>query len=95
MTGSNGAPGLPASYRPLSVAGGIRAAMGRDPGRIAVRHGRQERTYRDLAARIDRVSAWMVEGLGLEPGRRAIPGGTDRVLEIVGGRGQAGFAERP
>ena len=92
MTASNGAPGLPASYRPLSVAGGIRAAMGRDPGKIAVRHGQHERTYRDLVARIDAVSTWMAGGLGLEPGTHGaiLAGNCIEYLEIVAGAAQAG-----
>ena len=92
MTASNGAPGLPASYRPLSVAGGIRAAMGRDPGKIAVRHGQHERSYRDLVARIDAVTAWMAGGIGLEPGTHGaiLAGNCIEYLEIVAGAAQAG-----
>ncbi|MDE0130418.1 MAG: class I adenylate-forming enzyme family protein [Gammaproteobacteria bacterium] len=93
MTNANGAPGLPASYRPLSVAGGIRAAMGRDPGKIAVRHGEKERSYRDLVSRIDRVSAWMLDGLKLEPGTHGaiLAGNCIEYLEIVAGAAQAGI----
>lgn len=93
MTGSDKGRGIPASYRPLSVAGGIRAAMGRDPGKIAVRHGAQERTYRDLVSRIDRVSAWMLDGLKLEPGTHGaiLAGNCIEYLEIVAGAAQAGI----
>ena len=93
MTGSDKGPGIPASYRPLSVAGGIRAAMGRDPGKIAVRHGAQERTYRDLVSRIDRVSAWMLDGLTLKPGTHGaiLAGNCIEYLEIVAGAAQAGI----
>ena len=93
MTGSDKGPGLPASYRHLSVAGGIRAAMSRDPGKIAVRHGAQERTYRDLVSRIDRVSAWMLDGLKLEPGTHGaiLAGNCIEYLEIVAGAAQAGI----
>ena len=91
--GSNGVPDLPASYRPLSVAGGIRAAMSRDPGKIAVRHGDRERNYRDLVSRIDRVSAWMLDGLKLEPGTHGaiLAGNCIEYLEIVAGAAQAGI----
>ena len=91
--GANGAPGLPASYRPLSVAGGIRAAMGRNPGKIAVRHGEKERSYRDLVSRFDRVSAWMLDGLKLEPGTHGaiLAGNCIEYLEIVAGAAQAGI----
>ena len=93
MTRSSGEPELPASYRPLSVAGGIRAAMGRDPGKIAVRHGKHERTYRDLVSRIDRVSAWMADGLGIEPGTHGaiLAGNCIEYLEIVAGAARAGI----
>ena len=93
MTGSDKGPGLPASYRPLSVAGGVRAAMGRDPGKIAVRLGGQERTYRDLVSRIDRVTAWMLDGLKLEPGTHGaiLAGNCIEYLEIVAGAAQAGI----
>ncbi|MYE48833.1 MAG: long-chain fatty acid--CoA ligase [Gammaproteobacteria bacterium] len=91
--GANGLPVLPASYRPLSVAGGIRAAMSRDPGKIAVRHGERERSYRDLVTRIDRVSAWMLDGLKLEPGTHGaiLAGNCIEYLEIVAGAAQAGI----
>ena len=93
MTGSNGVPGLPASYRPLSVAGGIRAAMSRDPGKIAVRDGERKRSYRDLVSRIDKVSAWMLDGLKLEPGTHGaiLAGNCIEYLEIVAGAAQAGI----
>ena len=93
MTGSDKGPNIPASYRPLSVAGGIRAAMSRDPGKIAVRHGGQERTYRDLVSRIDRISAWMLDGLKLEPGTHGaiLAGNCIEYLEIVAGAAPAGI----
>ena len=93
MTGSDKRLDIPASYRPLSVAGGIRAAMGRDPGKIAVRHGGKERTYRDLVSRIDRVSAWMLDGLKLEPGTHGaiLAGNCIEYLEIVTGAAQVGI----
>lgn len=93
MMSANGIPELPASYRPLSVAGGIRAAMSRDPGKIAVRHGDEERSYRELVSRIDRVSAWMLDGLKLEPGTHGaiLAGNCIEYLEIVAGAAQAGI----
>lgn len=93
MMGANGVPDLPASYRPLSVAGGIRAAMHRDPGKVAVRHGERERSYRDLVSRIDKVSAWMLDGLKLEPGTHGaiLAGNCIEYLEIVAGAAQVGI----
>lgn len=93
MMSANGVPGLPASYRPLSVAGGIRAAMSRDPGKIAVRHDGKERSYRDLVSRVDRVSAWMLDGLKLKPGTHGaiLAGNCIEYLEIVAGAAQVGI----
>ncbi len=91
--GANAVGDLPASYRPLSVAGGIRAAMGRDPGKIAVRQGARELSYRDLVSRIDRVSAWLLDGLKLAPGTHGaiLAGNCIEYLEIVAGAAQAGI----
>ena len=93
MTGLDKGPNIPVSYRPLSVAGGIRAAMSRDPDKVAVRHGRRERTYRNLVDRIDRISAWMLDGLKLEPGTHGaiLAGNCIEYLEIVAGAAQAGI----
>ena len=93
MMSAHSVPDLPASYRPLSVAGGIRAAMRRDPGKIAVRHGEHERTYREFVSRMNRISAWMIDGLKLEPGTHGaiLAGNCIEYLEIVAGAAQAGI----
>lgn len=86
-------PRPPSSYRPLSIAGGIRAAMHRDPPKIAVRCGDAERSYGDLVTRIDRVSTFLLDGLGLAPGVHSaiLAGNCIEYLEIVGGASQAGI----
>ena len=86
-------PRPPSSYRPLSIAGGIRAAMHRNPAKIAARCGDAERSYGDLVARIDKVSALLLDGLGLEPGAHGaiLAGNSIEYLEIVAGASQAGI----
>ena len=48
--------GLPATFQHLSIAAGVRAAAGRDPQRLAYKHGDRTRTYGQLIERIDRVT---------------------------------------
>lgn len=83
----------PSSYRPLSIAGGIRAAMYRNPAKVAVRCGDAERSYRDLVARIDKVSTFLLDGLGLPAGAHGVilAGSSIEYLEIVAGASQAGI----
>ena len=86
-------PRLPSSYRPLSVAGGIRAAMHRSPAKIAARCGNVERSYKDLVTRIDNISTWLLDGLHLEPGAHGaiLAENSVEYLEIVAGAAQAGI----
>ena len=86
-------PRPPSSYRPLSVAGGIRAAVHRSPAKIAVRCGNVERSYKDLVTRIDKISTWLLDGLHLEPGAHGaiLAENSVEYLEIVAGAAQAGI----
>jgi long-chain acyl-CoA synthetase len=85
---------LPATFRHLSLAGGIRAAAARDPGKIAYRHGERTRTYAQLVERSDRVSGLLASGLGLRPGRHAaiVAANSIEYMELVIGASQAGVA---
>jgi long-chain acyl-CoA synthetase len=62
---------LPASFRSMTMAEGLRAAMLRTPDKIAVIHGAETRSYRDLVARIDRVANAALADLKLAPGETA------------------------
>ena len=64
-------PDLPATFRHMGMTSGLRAAAGRNPGKLAYRHGDKERRYGELVERIDRVSAALTDGLGLKPGSHA------------------------
>ena len=88
--------GLPASFRHLSIADGIRAAAGRAPNKIAYRHGQRTRTYADLIDRIDRVTTAMTADLGLSVGDHGaiVAANSIEYMEIVIGAAQAGVALR-
>jgi long-chain acyl-CoA synthetase len=84
----------PPTFQHLSLVGGIRAAMHRAPEKVAYRHRDRTRTYRDLLDRIDRVTAGLAAGLGLEPGQHGAIVGKNSIeyMEIVLGASQAGVA---
>lgn len=60
---------VPETYRPFTVSSGVRTSALKYPDRVALRHGRAERTYRELVARIDALAATANGTLGLEPGQ--------------------------
>jgi non-ribosomal peptide synthetase component F len=47
---------LPQTYQHLSIAGSVRAAMSRNPDKQALKHGENQRSYRQLIDRADRIS---------------------------------------
>lgn len=61
---------LPATFRHLTIAGGIRAAAARTPEKAAVGMEGRSLNYRTLIERIDRVSNAARVGLKLEQGDR-------------------------
>ena len=61
----------PESFRAMTMAGGLRAAMQRHPQKIAVIHGAEKRTYGELIARMDRVTDAAIAQLHLAPGDTA------------------------
>ena len=84
----------PPTFQHLSLVGGIRAAMHRAPDKVAYRHRDRTRTYRELLERIDRVTAGLTAGLGLQPGQHGAIVGRNSIeyMEIVLGASQAGVA---
>jgi long-chain acyl-CoA synthetase len=82
----------PPTYRPITISDGIRASLGREPNKVALRQGARELTYRSLVERIDRVSNAVLDGLGLERGDRAalLSPNTIEFVEIVCGLAEAG-----
>lgn len=85
---------LPFSFQHLSLAAGLRAAMYRNPGKIACRHRDLTRSYAELLSRIDRVSSALNSGLRLQPGTHGaiVARNSIEYMEIVIGASQAGIA---
>lgn len=86
-------PALPDTFRHMTMAGGIRSSMRRNPGKTALICAGRSLTYASLVDRIDRVCA-MAGGLGLHPGDRAaiVAGNCLEYIEIVDGLAEAGIA---
>jgi long-chain acyl-CoA synthetase len=57
----------PESYRPLSLPEGLRSAMTRNPGKIAIRYGGREMTYQTLVERYERLGR-VIADFGPGPG---------------------------
>jgi long-chain acyl-CoA synthetase len=85
---------LPPTFRSMTMAAGIRAAMRRAPDKIALIHGRQQRSYRDLSARIDLATNATISDLRLKPGQNAaiVARNCLEYIEIVCGLPEAGVA---
>ena len=85
---------LPANYRPMTMASGIRSCALREPDRLALRCGERELTYGQLVDRIDRVAALARHRFGLARGDRAaiVSGNCLEYIEIVDGLSEAGVA---
>ena len=84
---------LPFSFQHLSLPGGVRSAMQRNPAKIALKHRGNECTYGQLMARVDQVCAGILNDLGLKHGQHAaiVAGNSIEYLEIVLGASQAGI----
>ena len=85
---------LPHSFRSMTMASGVRAACARNPDKIALIHGEQRRTYRELVERIDCVTHATIADLKLEPGVNAaiIARNGMEYIELVCGLPEAGVA---
>ena len=83
---------LPFSFRHMSLPGGVRAAMLRNPDKIAMKHRDQEVTYGEFMSRVDLVCAGLLNDCGLEHGDHAaiVSANSIEYLEIVLGASQAG-----
>jgi long-chain acyl-CoA synthetase len=83
---------LPFSFQHLSLPGGMRAAMKRNPDKIAAKHDDTERSYAELVERFDRVSSGILDDLGMASGQHAaiISKNSIEYVEVVLGASQAG-----
>jgi len=84
--------GIPDSYRPLSLVAGIRSAMSRNPGKIALRQDERSCDYRTLVKRIDQVTHALASISGLKYGAHAaiLAGSCIEYVEVIAGSAQAG-----
>lgn len=87
-------PGLPGSFRHLSLAAGIRSSLSRAPDKIALRDRHGTRTYAQLIDRIDRVSHAALDNLQLGPGDHCaiLALNCNEYVELVAGLSQVGVA---
>ena len=78
----------------MSLVGGIRSAMGRNPSKIAICDSNASRTYGQLIDRMDRVTTGLYDDLGLTCNDHAaiVAGNSVEYIEVVGGASQAGVA---
>ncbi len=83
---------LPSTFRPMTIASGIRAAAGRGPSRIALRMGTATRDYATLLRRIDQATDATL-ALSLPHGAHAaiIAPNSMSYIEIVCGVPEAGI----
>ena len=61
----------PSTYRPITIAAGIRTSAGRAPEKIALQEGSRALTFAELAERINRVSNLVLHGFDVPPGEHA------------------------
>ncbi len=83
----------PDTYRPLTIASGIRASAARTPDKVAVIFGAQQRSFAALDKRINRI-AHAATGLGLARGDNVllIAQNCIEYFEVVAGFASAGVA---
>lgn len=83
---------LPFTFQHLSLPGGVRAAMKRNPTKVAARHNYNEKSYAELVDRFDRVTSGILSDLGVAQGQHAaiISKNCIEFVEIVLGSSQAG-----
>jgi long-chain acyl-CoA synthetase len=87
------APPRPATYRSLLIADGVRSAAIARPNKIAIASESHNVLYRDLIARIDRVSNLCLSGWGLQQGDRLllVAPNCPEYIEIAVGAAQVGI----
>jgi long-chain acyl-CoA synthetase len=84
---------LPFSFQHLSLPGGVRAAMERNPAKLALTHRERNCTYAELLERVDRVCGGLLRTCGLQPGAHVaiVAANSIEYLEVVLGASQAGI----
>lgn len=82
------------SYRPVTIASGVRTSAERTPEKIALREGARDLSYARLVERIDRVANGAVYDLDLKRGDTVMLLAPNclEYIEIVAGFAEAGIA---
>ena len=55
---------LPSTYKHTNISDGVRSACLKNPSKIAYKHGKNTRTYSELAQRIDSISS-LISSFGI------------------------------
>ena len=86
--------GAGAAWQPLTFARAIRAAAGRDPGKVAMVQGAESRTFGALAARVEALRNAAISSLGVKPGDNVgiVSRNCFEFIEVVAGLPDAGAA---
>lgn len=76
------------------MARALRAAMHRDPNKVAIQHGTKQRTFAELSQRVDRLTAAAISEFGLRKGDHAaiVAKNCIEYIEIACGIPEAGVA---
>lgn len=84
---------LPFSFQHMSLPGGVRAAMLRNPSKVALRHRERSCTYGEFMGCVDQVCGGLLNELDLRPGQHIAIVGANSIeyLEVVLGASQAGL----
>ncbi len=85
---------LPPTFRALTLAGAIRAAAGREPGKIAVIEGTRRHSFAELSQRIDALRDAAITRLGVAQGDNVaiIARNCMEFIEVVAALPDAGAA---
>ena len=84
---------LPPTYQHLSITGSVRAAMTRNPGKQALKHGKNQRSYKQLIDRADQISNGFIHDLKLSTNDHAaiVSSNSIEYMEIILGASQVGI----
>ena len=81
------------TFHSMTLGGAIRAAAGRDPTKVAIKHGSDERTFADLAGRVGRLRDAAI-AMGVRKGDvvAIVSRNRPEFMEVVAGLPDAGAA---
>ncbi len=82
------------AYQSMTMAKGLRATTQRNPGKVAITHGNESRTFKELSDRTDRLTAAAISDLKLKKGDNVaiVAKNSIEYVEVVCGVPEAGAA---